>query len=115
MCFWQTTKSAVGRLRPDFLARCKPKGAENYTFHLQYGTYTYQDCSEANQYILDDGRSSFPSGASSLSATSFNPPLHHIYKYLHGSGCVSPNDLTSLSGFQHAHYVTALYETARLE
>lgn len=61
----QATKSAVGYLRPDFLARCKPANGQNYQFSPQYGTITDVQCTETDIVLVDDGRSSFPSGAAS--------------------------------------------------
>lgn len=58
----QSTKCAVGRLRPDFLDRCKPLGGPDYKFHTQYGQNTAVVCTETDINLLDDGRSSFPSG-----------------------------------------------------
>lgn len=63
--FGQATKSAVGYPRPDYLARCKPAGGENYQFRTQYGTMTGVECTEADITLVDDGRSSFPSGVAS--------------------------------------------------
>ncbi|BDA50727.1 probable phospholipid phosphatase 1 [Coccomyxa sp. Obi] len=62
------TKSAVGYPRPDYLARCKPAGGENYQFHTQYGTMSGVECTETNIALVDDGRSSFPSGHACMSA-----------------------------------------------
>ena len=64
----QATKSAVGYLRPDFLARCKPLGGPDYKFQPQYGTDTGTVCTETDTKLVDDGRSSFPSGAWSFYA-----------------------------------------------
>ena len=62
--FVQATKSAIGRLRPDFLDRCKPAQfvQGNYAFQLEIGQFVEPDCTETNKALLDDGRSSFPSG-----------------------------------------------------
>ena len=60
----QATKTAVGRLRPDFLDRCKPAAllGNSYLFHLEIGSYASPGCTETDEALLDDGRSSFPSG-----------------------------------------------------
>lgn len=62
--FVQATKSAIGRLRPDFLDRCKPAQfvQGNYAFQLEIGHFVEPDCTETNKALLEDGRSSFPSG-----------------------------------------------------
>ena len=54
----------MGRLRPDFLDRCKPAAllGNSYLFHLEIGSYIDPGCTETDQALLDDGRSSFPSG-----------------------------------------------------
>jgi hypothetical protein len=70
----QATKSSVGRLRPDFLDRCQPAQAIDYTFQLQFGMHTDVVCTQTNQYLLDDGRSSFPSGAVMDLAAAQHPP-----------------------------------------
>lgn len=72
----QATKSAVGYLRPDFLARCKPLGGRNYTFQPQYGTDTGTICTETNTSLVDDGRSSFPSGARLHVASCMRQSMH---------------------------------------
>ena len=61
----QATKAAIGRLRPDFLARCKPAAwvAGNYAFQLSIASEAEPKCTETDQSLLKDGRSSFPSGA----------------------------------------------------
>lgn len=47
----------VGRLRPDFLARCLPEVTES-------GSVI---CKQANRYLVEEGRRSFPSGHASTS------------------------------------------------
>ncbi|CAL5229480.1 g12810 [Coccomyxa viridis] len=66
----RATKTAVGRLRPDFLDRCKPAAllGNSYLFHLEIGSYIDPGCTETDQALLDDGRSSFPSGHTNMSA-----------------------------------------------
>ena len=60
----QATKTVVGRLRPDFLDRCKPAAflGNSYSFRLDIGSHTDPGCTETDRALLDDGRSSFPSG-----------------------------------------------------
>lgn len=54
-------KNAVGRPRPDLLARCKPKpGTPAHTL------VTFEVCTETNHHVLHDGWRSFPSGHSSF-------------------------------------------------
>ncbi|KAF2004438.1 acid phosphatase/Vanadium-dependent haloperoxidase [Amniculicola lignicola CBS 123094] len=55
-------KNAVGRPRPDLIARCKPeKGTPDHTL------VTFDICTETNHHVLHDGWRSFPSGHSSFS------------------------------------------------
>jgi phosphatidate phosphatase len=62
----QVFKVMVGRLRPNFLARCQPLVPPNAVFSLQNLTAAMQP---ANQYpcsdtgLVKEGRLSFPSGA----------------------------------------------------
>ena len=65
----QATKAAIGRLRPDFLDRCKPAAGVNgkYAFQLSIASEADPNCTETDQSLLKDGRSSFPSGASAIS------------------------------------------------
>jgi diacylglycerol diphosphate phosphatase/phosphatidate phosphatase len=54
-------KNAVGRPRPDLLARCKPaNGTPPHTLVTQHV------CTEPNPHVLHDGWRSFPSGHSSF-------------------------------------------------
>ncbi|KAI1521032.1 DltE, Short-chain dehydrogenase [Pyrenophora tritici-repentis] len=54
-------KNAVGRPRPDLIARCKPKpGTPAHTL------VTWEVCTETNHHVLHDGWRSFPSGHSSF-------------------------------------------------
>ena len=54
-------KNAVGRPRPDLIARCKPKkGTPEHTL------ITIDACTETNHHTLHDGWRSFPSGHSAL-------------------------------------------------
>jgi len=75
-------KSYSARLRPNFFALCNYKG---YRFAVETGNYTeyllqtvasvpgnYDYCLETNIDLLDESRSSFPSGHSSLSACAFS-------------------------------------------
>jgi diacylglycerol diphosphate phosphatase/phosphatidate phosphatase len=53
-------KNAVGRPRPDLIARCKPaKGTPDHEL------VTFEVCTETDHHILHDGWRSFPSGHSS--------------------------------------------------
>jgi len=54
-------KNAVGRPRPDLLARCKP-----LTGTPQHKLVTWEVCSETDSHTLHDGWRSFPSGHSSF-------------------------------------------------
>jgi phosphatidate phosphatase len=68
----EATKVAVGRYRPDFLARCEPVDTwlpPGYPA-LEYGNNTvgsYPCSSEYDQSTIDDGRQSFPSGHAAFS------------------------------------------------
>ena len=54
-------KNAVGRPRPDLIARCKPtKGTPGHGF------VTIHVCTEPDRHTLHDGWRSFPSGHSSF-------------------------------------------------
>ncbi|RMZ70925.1 pap2 domain [Pyrenophora seminiperda CCB06] len=54
-------KNAVGRPRPDLIARCKPSpGTPAHTL------VTWEVCTETNHHVLHDGWRSFPSGHSSF-------------------------------------------------
>ena len=54
-------KNAVGRPRPDLIARCKPsKGTPAHQL------VNFEVCTETNQHVLHDGWRSFPSGHSSF-------------------------------------------------
>lgn len=67
----EATKVAVGRYRPDFLARCAP--ADPGTVTLEYGNSTIGmypcDVDLYGQSTIDDGRQSYPSGHASFSFT----------------------------------------------
>lgn len=70
MLITEATKVAVGRYRPDFLARCLPE--DPGTVVLEYGNNTlgWYPCSdEYSQDTIQDGRQSFPSGHASFSMT----------------------------------------------
>lgn len=55
-------KNAVGRPRPDLIARCKPApGTPDHQL------VTFEVCTETNHHVLHDGWRSFPSGHSSFS------------------------------------------------
>jgi len=55
-------KNAVGRPRPDLIARCKPRPGTP-----AHALVTYEVCTEPDHHILHDGWRSFPSGHSSFS------------------------------------------------
>ncbi len=63
----QVTKLEVGRLRPDFLARCAP--VPPAAVSIQYGqdTSALYPCTSADASAIKDGRQSFPSGHTSFS------------------------------------------------
>ncbi|WVQ85983.1 hypothetical protein IAT38_008151 [Cryptococcus sp. DSM 104549] len=61
----QIIKMSVGRPRPDLIARCLP--AAGATDRPVFGLSTVDICTSKNQFLLDDGFKSFPSGHSSLS------------------------------------------------
>ena len=68
----EATKVAVGRYRPDFLARCNPQDTwlPPGSPTLEYGNNTvgYYACSDTySQSTIDDGRQSFPSGHAAFS------------------------------------------------
>ena len=54
-------KNAVGRPRPDLLARCKPREGTPVQ-----GLVGVEVCGEGDGHLLRDGWRSFPSGHSSL-------------------------------------------------
>lgn len=53
-------KNAVGRPRPDLIARCKPRAGTP-----SHELVTYRVCTETDHHTLHDGFRSFPSGHSS--------------------------------------------------
>lgn len=55
-------KNAVGRPRPDLIARCKPKPGTP-----AHQLVTFEVCTEQDHHVLHDGWRSFPSGHSSFS------------------------------------------------
>ena len=54
-------KNAVGRPRPDLIARCKPKEGTP-----EHKLVNVEVCTETDHHVLHDGWRSFPSGHSSL-------------------------------------------------
>lgn len=54
-------KNAVGRPRPDLIARCQPKPGTP-----EHELITYLACTNPNHHVLHDGWRSFPSGHSSF-------------------------------------------------
>ncbi|KAJ1918659.1 hypothetical protein H4219_002462 [Mycoemilia scoparia] len=64
LMFTNVVKNLAGRKRPDFIARCKPKaGSSDPT----WGLSTNDVCTETDEYLMQDGQRSFPSGHSSFS------------------------------------------------
>lgn len=57
----QVIKNAVGRPRPDLLARCHPKPGTP-----EHELITHLSCTNPNHHVLHDGWRSFPSGHSSF-------------------------------------------------
>ena len=55
-------KNAVGRPRPDLIARCKPSASAQPNMLV-----SVEVCTETSSYLLHDGWRSFPSGHSSFS------------------------------------------------
>ena len=69
LMFTDVLKNAVGRPRPDFLARCIPdtskiRSPDNPS--LSYGLSTVDICTQPDKSVIDEGYRSFPSGHSSL-------------------------------------------------
>lgn len=61
-CFvTDSIKNAVGRPRPDLIARCKPR-----TETPEHELVTFEVCTETDHHVLHDGWRSFPSGHSSF-------------------------------------------------
>jgi diacylglycerol diphosphate phosphatase / phosphatidate phosphatase len=56
-----SVKNAVGRPRPDLIARCKPQAGTP-----AHELVTYEVCTETDHHRLHDGWRSFPSGHSSF-------------------------------------------------
>ena len=54
-------KDAIGRPRPDLIARCKPNSSAPHDRHV-----TIDICTETHHHTLHDGWRSFPSGHSSV-------------------------------------------------
>ncbi len=63
----QATKYTVGRLRPDFLARCEPIPPANITMEFGTNPDDLYPCTNTNEDVVNEGRLSFPSGHTSLS------------------------------------------------
>ncbi|KAJ1659717.1 hypothetical protein IWQ61_001241 [Dispira simplex] len=62
-----TLKITAGRLRPDFISRCKLDLSDGIPKDPELGLSTMQLCTQTNEKLLRDGMKSFPSGHSSLS------------------------------------------------
>lgn len=60
---WITSffKNFAGRLRPDFLARCKPEESRDWDAYLTYGKSVNVTCTNPNLEKLRHGHFSFPS------------------------------------------------------
>eukprot|EP00877_Chromochloris_zofingiensis_P006003 jgi/Chrzof1/1656/Cz10g16040.t1 len=58
-------KNLCGRLRPDYLSRCKPNVANFGNVTLQYGQSPVVTCTTDDMVGLHDGQQAFPSGHSS--------------------------------------------------
>ena len=74
-------KNAVGRPRPDLLARCKPRAGTP-----QNKLVTIDVCTETDHHILHDGWRSFPSGHSSFAFSGLGylaMYVPHISQHLH--------------------------------
>ena len=56
-----THKNAVGRPRPDLIARCIPEAGTP-----EHKLVTFSVCTQTNEHILQEGWRSFPSGHSSF-------------------------------------------------
>ena len=69
MLVTEATKVAVGRYRPDFLARCEPADPDTVTLEYGNNTIGWYPCTSTDTSTIDDGRQSFPSGHSSFSFT----------------------------------------------
>ncbi|KAF2999234.1 hypothetical protein E8E13_002081 [Curvularia kusanoi] len=74
-------KNAVGRPRPDLLARCKPAPGTPADVLV-----TFEVCTETNHHTLHDGWRSFPSGHSSFSFSG----LGRYYPALRSRDCATP-------------------------
>ena len=62
----QASKMAVGRPRPDFLARCAPVPPSTVTIQYSEDTTSLYPCTGEDSTVKD-GRQSFPSGHSAFS------------------------------------------------
>jgi membrane-associated phospholipid phosphatase len=69
MLVTEATKVAIGRYRPDFLARCEPVQPETITLEYGNNTIGMYPCTSTDTDTIDDGRKSFPSGHASFSFT----------------------------------------------
>ncbi|GKT91460.1 PAP2 superfamily protein [Colletotrichum tofieldiae] len=93
-------KNAVGRPRPDLLARCKPAAGTKPDVLV-----TIDVCTEAGHHLLHDGWRSFPSGHSSFSFSGlgflslFFAGQLHIFR--HNSG---GRDLSRALDYRHDVY-----------
>lgn len=63
----QATKVAVGRLRPDFLARCNPIPPQTVSIQFGENTNSLYPCTNTDSGVIKDGKQSFPSGHSAFS------------------------------------------------
>ena len=71
-----TLKNAIGKPRPDLIARCAPK--EGSADPLPFGISDSSICTQTDMSLLNDGFRSFPSGhSSSTQAKHTLPKLAH--------------------------------------
>ena len=63
----QATKVAVGRLRPDYLARCNPVAPQTVTIQFGQNTNSLYPCTNTDSGVIKNGKQSFPSGHSAFS------------------------------------------------
>jgi diacylglycerol diphosphate phosphatase/phosphatidate phosphatase len=90
-------KNAVGRPRPDLLARCQPAKGTSHT-----GLVTFDVCTETRPHVLQDGWRSFPSGHSSFAfaglgyLTLFLAGQMHIFSHVSKGGGESGRPVATL-------------------
>jgi hypothetical protein len=62
----------VGRLRPDFIARCEPSPELIKEAEKLYSLFTSAICTQQDSKLLRGGMQSFPSGHTSSSIISYS-------------------------------------------